>query len=153
MLGLANVYTDASSIKYIIDNPRFLPKLDMIQFLTKLPFSRGVIHCNHILTSSIQEPYEGKNIHVMLGNAPLIEGSHLRKLYMSPVKTIAIFNHADEPYQRSINQKKAIISTTFGFGRVILSPIHAESTIGNSKAQDLFVRNVIWLSGQEQVLN
>lgn len=153
MLKLANVYTDASSIEYIIKNPILSPKFEMMQFLSKLPFSRGVIHCNRLVSSSIQEPYEGKNVRVMLGNAPLVEGSSLRKLTMPKVKTISYFGRADDPYKKSINHKKAIISTTFGFGRVILSPVHAEATIGNRQAQDLFVRNVIWLDHHDAVLH
>ena len=153
MLKLANVYTDASSIEYIIKNPILSPKFEMMQFLSKLPFSRGSVHCNRLLSSSIQEPYEGKNVRVMLGNAPLIEGSTIRKLTMHPVKTIAFFGRADDPYKKTINHKKAIVSTTFGLGKVILSPIHAEATIGNRRAQDLFVRNVIWLSKNDEILN
>jgi hypothetical protein len=147
MLGLANVYTDASVIKHIIKNPRFFLKLDMIQFLSRLPTSRGVIHIKRSF-HPIQDPYQGENIRVMLGNAPLIEGDILRKIIMPPVHTIGVFGKADDPYDRSINHKKAMICTKFGLGRVVLSPIHAELTIGNKKAHDIYVRNVLWLASE-----
>lgn len=145
MLGLANVYTDASVIKYIIKNPLFFPKLDMLQFLSRLPTSRGVIHIKRSF-NPIQEPYQGENIRVMLGNAPLIKGDMIKDLYMPHVNTIAVYGKADEPYDNSIDHKKAMISTRYGFGRVVLSPVHAEFTFGNRKARDLYVRNVLWLA-------
>ena len=147
MLGLANVYTDASVVKNIIENPLILPKLDLIQFLSALPTSRGVVHIKRSI-SSIQEPYEGKNIRVMLGNAPLVEGDLFKKLYMFPVTTLAVYGRSDDPYDNSINHKKAMISTHYFRGRVILSPVHSEFTIGNKKAQDLYVRNVLWLADE-----
>ncbi len=146
MLGLANVYTDASVIKYIIKNPIMFPKLDMLQFLSALPTSRGIIHIRHSM-QTIQEPYEGKNIRVMLGNAPLVNGDIFRNIYMPKVHTIATFGRSDDPYDNSIDHKKAIISTHFGLGRVILSPVHTELTVGNKKAQDVYARNVLWLAG------
>lgn len=145
MLGLANVYTDASVIKHVIKNPWFLPKLDMIQFLSRLPTSRGVIHIKRSRLS-IQEPYEGRNIRVMLGNAPLIRGNMFRSTHMSPVNTIAVYGRSDDPYDNSINHKKAMVSSRYGFGRVVLSPVHAEFTMGNRKAKDLYLRNVLWLA-------
>ena len=146
MLGLANVYTDASIIKHIIDNPWYFAKIDMIQFLSRLPTSRGIIHIKRSF-HPIQEPYHGKNIRVMLGNAPLIKGDFIKNLYMPHVHTIASYGKADEPYNESINDKAAMICTRFGFGRVVLSPVHAEFTIENKRAKDLYVRNVLWLAG------
>jgi hypothetical protein len=147
MLGLANVYTDASVIKHIIQNPMLLPKLDMMQFLSKLPFSRGVIHIKRSRITP-QEPYQGKNIKIMLGNAPLIQGDYMKNLYMSPVHTIAVYGRSDDPYDNSINHKKAMICSRYGVGRVVLSPVHAEFTFGNKKANDMYVRNVLWLANE-----
>lgn len=146
MLGLANVYTDASILKYIIKNPAFFSKLDMLQFLSKLPLSRASIHFERTRLS-IQEPYFGKNLRVMEGNAPLIDGPIINRLFMPKVTTIATFKRYDDPYDKSIEDKKAIIATTYGMGRVVLSPVHAELTVGNRKAGDVYMRNVLWLSG------
>ncbi len=146
MLGLANVYTDASVLKYIIKNPAFFSKLDMLQFLSKLPLSRASIHFERTRLS-IQEPYFGENLRIMEGNAPLIDGPILNRLFMPKVITVATFKRYDDPYDKSIEDKKAIIATTYGMGRVVLSPIHAELTVGNRKAGDVYMRNVLWLSG------
>jgi hypothetical protein len=147
MLGLANVYTDASSIKYIIKNPFLFPKLNAIQFIFNLPISRGVIHINRCF-NPIQKPYFGENIRVMLGNPPLIEGDFIKKITMPKVYTIAVYKQSDNPYDQSIKNKKAIICTDYGKGRVVLSPIHAEYTIGNKKAHDIYIRNIIWLASK-----
>jgi hypothetical protein len=146
MLGLANVYTDASVLKYLIKNPAFFSKLDMLQFLSKLPLSRASIHFEWT-RFSIQEPYFGENLRIMEGNAPLVDGPTLNRFFMPKVITIATFKRYDDPYDKSIEDKKAIIATTYGMGRVVLSPIHAELTVGNRKAGDVYMRNVLWLSG------
>ena len=145
MLGLANVYTDASVLKHVIKNPKFFGFLDMIQFLARLPVSRAVIYFNKD-PLNIQEPYEGEKLRMMLGNAPLVDGPILNSLFMPKVHTIATFGRPDDPYDHSIKYKKAIIATTYGAGRVILSPIHPELTVGNGKAHDVYFRNVLWLS-------
>ena len=84
----------------------------------------------------------------MLGNAPLIEGDFIRNLYMAPVHTIAIYRRSDEPYDDSIDNKKAMICSRYGLGRVVLSPIHTEFTVENPKARDIYVRNVLWLANE-----
>ena len=147
MLGLANVYTDASALRSIIQNPRFFTGLDMIQFITKLPLSRGRIHFNKN-TLPIQQPYMGSSMRMMLGNAPLVDGPLVNNLFMSKVHTIASFRRPDEPYDSNIKYKKAIIATTYHKGRVVLSPIHAEFTVGNLRAQDIYFRNVLWLADE-----
>lgn len=147
MLGLANVYTDASALRYIIRNPKYFGMLDMVQFLSRLPVSRGIIHFNND-PLNIQEPYEGERARVMLGNAPLVDGPTTNSLFMPKVHTIAIFGRPDEPYDNTIRYKKAIIATTYGLGRVILSPVHAEFTVGNNKVHDVYFRNVLWLAGE-----
>ena len=147
MLGLANVYTDASALRNIIQNPRFFSTLDMIQFISKLPLSRGRIHFNKN-TMPIQQPYMGTSMRIMLGNAPLVDGPLVNTLFMSKVHTIASFRKPDEPYDDSIKYKKAIIATTYHKGRVVLSPIHAEFTVGNLRAQDIYFRNVLWLADE-----
>lgn len=147
MLGLANVYTDASALRYVIKNPKFFGVLDMVQFLSRLPVSRGIIHFPNDKLD-IQEPYEGQRLRVMLGNAPLVEGPLINSFFMPKVHTIATFGRPDEPYDNTIKYEKAIIATTYGLGRVILSPVHAEFTVGNSKMHDVYVRNVLWLAGE-----
>ena len=152
MLGLANVYTDASALKSIIRNPRFFNTLNMIQFLTRLPISRGRVHF-HRTIPAIQKPYMGSSIRMMLGNAPLVSGPVSNNLFMSKVITIASFIKPDEPYDRDIKYSKAIIASTYGLGRVVLSPLHAEFTVGNGKAHDIYFRNVLWLAGKISLTN
>lgn len=147
MLGLANVYTDASALQSIIRNPKYFSTLNMIQFLSRLPISRGRIHF-HRTIPAIQEPYMGSSVRMMLGNAPLVSGPVSNNLFMPKVVTIASFARPDEPYDRDIKYTKAIVATTYGFGRVVLSPLHAEFTIGNAKAHDVYIRNVLWLAGE-----
>jgi len=69
------------------------------------------------------------------------------RLFMPKVITVTTFKKYDDTYDKSIEDKKAIITTTYGMGRVVLSPIHAELTVGNRKAGDVYMRNVLWLSG------
>ena len=145
MLGLANVYTDASDLLEIIGMPIFFTKLDVIRALTALSLSRAPIL---MLPTDppIQKPYFNKKIKVMLGNAPMIDGRLINRLYMPKVITIAILKGYDKPYHRSIEGKKAIIATTYGRGRVVLSAVHPELTTFNNKAHDIYVRNVLWLA-------
>ncbi len=152
MLGLVNVYTDASALQSIIRNPKYFSTLDMIQFLSRLPVSRGRIHF-HRTFPAIQEPYMGSSVRMMLGNAPLVAGTASNNLFMPKVITIASFQRHDKPYDRDIKHTKAIVASTYGFGRVVLSPLHAEFTIGNGKAHDIYIRNVLWLAKELPVLN
>ena len=143
MLGLANVYTDASALKEELQYPLYYNKLDMIRTVSSLFLSRAEIY---IVKSQIpiQEPYFGKNVKVMLGNAALVDGPKLNRLFMSKVTDIAIFKGYDAPYDSSLEGKKAIIATTYHNGRVILSAPHPELTIESRKMHDIFVRNILW---------
>ena len=143
MLGLANVYTDASTFRHILKHPLFFNRLEMFRMVKCLPFSRAAIKIKYSMLD-IQQPYEGKRIRVMLGNAPLVEGPLLFRLFKPKVYTIAVFVGTDKPYDKSIEGKKAIIATHYGRGNVVLSVVHPELTIGNDKAHDIFVRNLLW---------
>jgi hypothetical protein len=147
MLGLANVYTDASVFNDLIKRPFFYGRNDMLKTVLGLPFSRSFIY---VLPSDlpILEPYYRDRVRVMMGNAPLVDGSKIRGLFMPEVSDIAIFKGTDHPYDRSIVGKKAIIATRYWKGRVILSAPHPELTVENTKAHDIFVRNVLWLAGE-----
>jgi len=57
-----------------------------------------------------------------------------------------VYMGQDQPYDKSIRGKKAIIGSNYGLGRVILSSPHPELTIGNYKAHEIYVRNIIWLA-------
>lgn len=152
MLGLVNVYTDASALQSIIRNPKFFSTLNMLQFLSRLPTSRGRIHF-HRTSPPIQGPYMGSSVRMMLGNAPLVRGPSVNQLFMPRVITIATFQRPDDPYDRDIKYRKAIVASTYGFGRVVLSPLHAEFTVGNAKAHDVYIRNVLWLAGKLPLVN
>jgi hypothetical protein len=145
MLGLANVYTDVSDLIEIVGIPAFFTKIDMIKCLASLPLSRAPIY---ILPTKlpIQEPYFNEKINVMLGNAPMVDGPLMNRLFMPKVVTLAVFEGYDKPYSESIKGKKAIIATTYGKGRVILSAVHPELTVLNKKAHDIYIRNVLWLA-------
>jgi len=145
MLGLANVYTDASVFRHLVKHPLFFGKLDFLRIVKKLPLSRAAIRIKRSLLR-IQEPYEGDRVRVMLGNAPLVDGPWLFRLFMPRVFDVAVFVGSDKPYDKSIRGKKAIVASTYGFGRVVLSVVHPELTIGNKKAHDIFVRNILWLA-------
>ena len=145
MLKLANVYTDASVFEPLIDEPLWFKKTDLLKPLMKLPLSRTRIYFKKT-NPPIQEPYFRSTIRTMMGNAPMIDGPLINRLFMSKVKTIAIYVKSDEPYNSRFTVKKAIIATTYGLGRVILSSPHPELTIGNKKAHDVYVRNVLWLA-------
>ncbi|MEA2055903.1 MAG: hypothetical protein U9O49_03625 [Candidatus Thermoplasmatota archaeon] len=143
MLGLANVYTDASALKRELRHPLYYNKLDMVRTVLSLFLSRAEIY---IVKSQIpiQEPYFGKSVKVMLGNAALVDGPKLNRLFMSKVTDIAIFKGYDALYDSSLKGKKAIIATTYHNGRVILSAPHPELTIESKKMHDMFVRNILW---------
>jgi len=145
MLDLANVYTDVSDLLKIVGIPMFFTKLDMIKILASLPISRAPIR---ILPTNppIQKPYFNQEIKVMLGNAPMVNGPLINRLYMPKVITLAVFKGYDKPYSKSIEGKKAIIATTYGKGRVVLSAVHPELTVFNKKAHDIYIRNVLWLA-------
>ncbi len=147
MLGLANVYTDASAFNNLLKHPLFYGRIDMLRTMLGLPFSRSFIY---ILPSDlpILEPYYRNMVRVMMGNAPLVSGPRLRGFFMPEVTDIAIFRGSDNPYDRSIIGKKAIVATRYWKGRVILSAPHPELTVENTKAHDIFVRNVLWLAGE-----
>ncbi|MEF8880078.1 MAG: hypothetical protein V5A64_06800 [Candidatus Thermoplasmatota archaeon] len=147
MLKLANVYTDASAFRDLIKNPLFFNKLSVLFFLVELPQSRATIHFEDT-SVSIQEPYIGEDMVTMLGNAPMIEGPLKNKLFMSEVHTIATIKTADKPYGDRIKNKKAIVATTYGEGRVVLSCIHSQLTWDNSRLHDVYVRNVLWTAGK-----
>ncbi len=144
MLGLANVYTDATVFNRILGNPIFFTKINMYRLLSQLPISRAPIYFEKTLLN-IQEPYMGRSLPVMMGSAPLVDGPFIYRLFMPKVYTIATYKGYDKPYDRSIQGEKAIIATTYGRGRVILSPVHTELTIGNPKVNDVYMRNVMWL--------
>jgi len=143
MLGLANVYTDASAFDHIINFPYRIKRTEIIKLVGQLPISRAPIK---IKSSDLvfQEPYTNDRVRVMLGNAPLIDGPIVLRLFMPKVHDIAVIKGTDDPYDTSIKGKKAIVATHYGRGRVVLSVVHPELTVGNSKAHDLFVRNLLW---------
>lgn len=143
MLGLANVYTDASAFDHILQFPLWIKKRDVILTAGQLPISRAPIKIEQSFLP-IQEPYSNDRIRMMLGNAPLVDGPILLRFFMSKVYTLAIFKGTDDPYDETLKGKKAIVATWYGKGRVILSVVHPELTIGNSKAHDVFVRNLLW---------
>jgi len=143
MLGLANVYTDASAFDHILQYPFWFKRADMIKLVGQLPISRAPIKIEST-NLLIQQPYTRDRVRVMLGNAPLVDGPYLLRLFMPKVHDIAEFKGTDDPYDSSIRGKKAIVATSYGRGRVVLSVVHPELTVGNSKAHDLFVRNLLW---------
>ena len=143
MLGLANVVTDASAFDHLLQFPFWFMKTEMITSVGKLPISRGAIRIEPT-DIPIQEPYYRDRIRVMLGNAPLVDGPVLFRLFMPKVHDIAVFKKSDDPYDQTLKGKKAIVATRYWRGRVILSVPHPELTIGNNKAHDLFVRNILW---------
>ena len=145
MLGLANVYTDASAFDQILKFPLWIKKADVLKIAGQLPVSRAAIRIEPA-DLPIYEPYYNDRVRVMLGNAPLVDGPRILRLFMPDVYTLAEFKGTDDPYDRSIKGKKAIVATYYGKGRVILSVVHPELTIGNDKAHDVFVRNILWLA-------
>lgn len=152
MLGLANVVTDASAFDHILTYPFWIKKTDVIKTATQLPISRAPILIEPSLIP-IHEPYYRNRVRVMLGNAPLVDGPYFMRLFMPKVYTLAEFKGSDEPYDETIEGKKAIIATTYGRGRVILSVVHPELTIGNTRAHDIFVRNILWLAESLPVID
>jgi len=145
MLGLANVYTDASAFDHILKYPFWFKRADMINLVGQLPISRAPIKIQSA-DLPIQEPYTRSRVRVMMGNAPLVDGPIVLRLFMPKVHDIAVFRGSDNPYDDTIKGKKAIVATHYGRGRVVLSVPHPELTVGNSKAHDLFVRNLLWCS-------
>lgn len=143
MIGLANVYTDASAFDQLLKYPLWFKRADMVKMVGKLPISRAPIKIQST-NLPIQEPYTRDRVRVMLGNAPLVDGPAFFRLFMPKVYDIAVFKGSDDPYDTSIRGKKAIVATTYGRGRVVLSVVHPELTVGNSKAHDVFVRNLLW---------
>ena len=143
MLGLANVYTDASAFDHILNYPFWFRRADMVKLVGQLPISRAPIKIQST-DLPIQEPYTRNRVRVMMGNAPLVDGPLFLRLLMPKVHDLAVFKGSDEPYDESIEGKKAIVATHYGRGRVVLSVPHPELTVGNSKAHDLFVRNLLW---------
>ena len=145
MLKLANVYTDASVFEPIIEENYIFTKIDIIRSLVKLPMSRAAIYFKKT-NPPIQEPYFRRTVRTMMGNAPLIDGPRIYRIFMPRIITIAFYLGCDEPYDKSIRGKKAIIGTTYGIGRVVLSSPHPEFTLGNLKAHEIYIRNVLWLA-------
>jgi hypothetical protein len=115
MLGLANVYTDASVFENILTNPFRMKRTDIIEMVGQLPISRAPIKIESTIVS-IHEPYQGERIRVMLGNAPLVDGPILFRLFMPRVYTIAEFKGTDEPYDKTLKGEKAMIATWYGKG-------------------------------------
>jgi len=145
MLGLANVYTDASAFDDILKYPFWFKRADMVKLVGQLPISRAPIKIQSA-DLPIQDPYSRSRVRVMMGNAPLVDGPFVLRLFMPKVHDIAVFRGSDNPYDDTIKGKKAIVATHYGRGRVVLSVPHPELTVGNSKAHDLFVRNLLWCS-------
>jgi len=150
-LGLANVYSDASSLKNIFRNPYFFSKIHIWIALIKLTVSRVPIKILHSVFP-IQKPYFGERVNVMMGNVPLVDGPKINRLFMGKVSDIAIFKSGDDPYDHSFRNKKAIVATNYFLGRVVLSAPHPELTVGNSKAHDIFSRNILWCARELPVL-
>jgi|GEM_PF-1085903 len=145
MLGLANVYTDASAFDDILKYPFWFKRADMVKLVGQLPISRAPIKIQSA-DLPIQDPYSRSRVRVMMGNAPLVDGPFVLRLFMPKVHDIAVFRGSDNPYDDTIKGKKAIVATHYGRGRVVLSVPHPELTVGNSKAHDLFARNLLWCS-------
>lgn len=144
MLKLANVYTDATVFTEVIKHPRFFNSLDLIKFLAKLPGSRAPIYFKPT-DPPIQKPHFGETLPMMLGNAPMTEGPAINNLFMPEVETIAIFKGWDDPYSDTIQEQKAIVASRYGFGKVVLSSVHPELTLGRKQTQDVYIRNILWL--------
>ncbi|MEF8847932.1 MAG: hypothetical protein V5A68_02225 [Candidatus Thermoplasmatota archaeon] len=148
MLKLANVYTDASAFRDMIKYPIFFNRLNVLKFLYELPQSRSTIHFEDC-DIPIQKPYEGQDMVTMLGNAPFVDGSILKRLFMNKVYTIATIKTADKPYGNRITGKKAIIATEYGRGKVVLSCIHSQLTLGGTNdIHDVYARNLLWVAGE-----
>jgi hypothetical protein len=145
MLKLANVYSDASVFEPIIDEPIIFTRINLIRSLIRLPLSRAALFFKKTYPP-VQEPYFRRTIRTMMGNAPLTDGPMLYKIFMPRVFTIAVYLGCDSPYDKSVRGEKAIVGTTYGRGRVILSSPHPEFTVGNYKAHEIYVRNILWLS-------
>lgn len=143
MLGLANVYSDASSFDREFDHPLLYGKLDLTKSVSSLFLSRVPVRIVRS-DSIIQKPYHMDNVYITLGNVPLVAGPKINRLFMSKVIDIAIFKGSGGPYDKSLRGKKAIIATTYKKGRVILSAPHPEFTVVNKKAHDIFARNILW---------
>ena len=147
MLRLVDVYTDASAFLDVIKFPLFFNRVSALNRLSQLPESRAEIYFEKN-TLPIQKPYMGKTLIGMLGNAPMVDGPVLFDVFMPKVYTVATIKTAASPYGERIIGKKAIVASTYGKGRVVLSCIHSELTLGSKQMQDVYVRNVLWLAKQ-----
>ncbi|MEF8879549.1 MAG: hypothetical protein V5A64_04070 [Candidatus Thermoplasmatota archaeon] len=139
MLGVANVRSNVS-VFYEIISPENFTKLDVGLFLMKMAFSRAKIK---FLESeeNIHRSRFNQTEKVMLGNVPLEDAGRKN---MADVSTLAVFNESDRPYPPSIVGQKAMVATTYGEGRVVLSAPHPELTLGNKDAQRIYIRNLLW---------
>jgi len=145
MLGFVNVYTDATSYESIFKRPLLFGVLNILQFGIRLFKSRARIFMKPS-ELNIHEPYNRKFVRVMLGNSCLVDGPRLNNLIMPKVHTLATFVTQDKPFDRSIKGNMAMVASTFFRGRVVLSSPHPELTFESSKAQDIFIRNLLWCS-------
>jgi len=140
MLEVVNVCSNMSVFEEMIGDPNNISKTTIWKLLFGLATSRAYIKFIPGIYS-IQEPFYNKNVRIMLGNVPLIDAG---KNNMPDVVDVGLFDGYDYPYPRSIVGQKAIVSTTYGDGRVVLSAPHPELTFGNKNAHHVFVRNLLW---------
>lgn len=147
MLGLVNVYMDASFLDQIFKNPERFNKLSTIKTLLVIALSRGTIKVRRNILP-VQKEHFGKNIRVQMGSPPLINGPLINRLFMSRVYTIAVFKNPAKPYNYKIIGEKAVVAARYKDSRIILSTPHPELAFLNAKSGDFFTRNVLWCAKQ-----
>jgi hypothetical protein len=147
MLGLVNVYMDASFLDQLFKNPERFNKLVMIKIILLVGLSRGTIKVRRNLLT-VQKEHFGKNIRVQMGSPPLVNGPLINRLIMSRVYTIAVFKNPAKPYNYKIIGEKAVVAAKYKDSRIILSTPHPELAFANKKSGDFFTRNILWCAKQ-----
>lgn len=147
MLGLVNVYMDASFLDQIFKNPEDFNKLSTIKTLIVVALSRGTIKVRRNILS-VQKENFGKNIRVQMGSPPLVNGPIINRLFMSRVYTLAVFKKPAKPYNYKIVGEKAVVAAKYNDSRIILSTPHPELAFLSAKSGDFFTRNILWCAKQ-----
>lgn len=99
-------------------------------------------------TIPFAEYLHGETVKIMESGAPMVSNKSGNESAMSDFFIIGTFSDVQSLYDDSLMiGKYAIVASQYGQGRVVLSSVHPEVSIGLNTAHNIFGDMILWLSG------
>lgn len=142
-MNLIPVTCDLVIFSEIFQNENTQNNIYVLLMLIGLIFSNSQIQISDT-PLPFGESYRGKTINIETGGCPfLLNKSHKSGNYT----IIGTFEKTMSPFNSSLFEGKiAIIASSYGEGRVILSPVHPEVSFFRPRAHNLFFEAILWLA-------